>query len=170
MSSLIVTGNTQDNNMFTAQRLMYSLDMNFGAGGATSTPTIVYGDDTTYRFAVRLPNIGILHNLRVLYSAKTTGAATGTVDFRLFRAPFDATDFDPLWDRLYEKNAIPFGVIWEHNMSNSPIHFYNRLAYVGNDPNGSRVANPRNFLWMEIKPNDATVTVPIIKVNLFFEV
>lgn len=171
MSSFIVSGDAQQFNAFTLSRQLYSLDFLLGdPSNGANTPAITFGDASTQQFAIRMPAIGYLQKLKVQYASKTAGDDNGTIDFRLWQTPFDAVDRDPFWDRVYEQKAIRFESVWEQSFTDKPLIFANRIAYIGNDPSDAEVTSPRNFMWLEVKPNDNTVVDPIIRVNLTFEV
>lgn len=166
----IVTSDTQLYNAYTQSKQIFHLHMTLGAGGSGSTPTIVYADADTQRFAVSMPSVGTMREIRVLYESKTGGSAVGTFDFRLYDTPWGASRKE-LYDKIYEKKNIAFQELWQHKIADGGLDFANRVGYNDVNPaNNQEVALPRNFLWMELKPNDATVVAPIVLVKFVFEV
>ena len=160
---------------FVPQKSIYSLDMTYGANTATSTPTIVDTAPGTYRFAIRTPQKGFLQSVRIQYLSHQSGPADAYVDFSLFRTSFSNADFDPFYDRIYEKKQITHENYWEHSFTNNPIPFSNRLGYVGTDPSTNKpVTSPRNFMWIELRPaslsGSPAIVAPIYRVQLFVEI
>lgn len=171
---IMETDATRFNN-FSSTVTAYSPFMKFGdANDTQSTPAILFGNTATQhatqRHAIRMPSYGTLRKIQVYYEAKTAGSDTGTVDFRLYDTPW-GTGRNDIFDLVYEKRSIGFREIWTHTLPSEGIVFANRIAYQGNDPATNREATlSRNFLWLEIFPNDATVNAPIVWVRLFFTV
>lgn len=174
MAIQTLSGDNQTYNAFTLESQKYSVFYKLGGypGDAQSTPKILYGatstETDTQRFAVRMPSIGTLRKVQVYYKSKTAGDANGTFDFRLYETPWGANR-DELFDKLYEKKNIVFGVPWVDVFPDG-LPFANRVGTSDSDPStGKPFTFPRNFLWMELKPNDATVDTPIVWVSMLFD-
>lgn len=168
--STILSSDSQQFNNFTNTRQMYSLDLVFGDGSANGTPTLDPSDPDTYRFAVRMPSLGRLVYAKTYFKSQTAGSAFGDMDFRIFQVPFDEPTRDPIFDLVYEQRGVVHTQQREHNMYDKQLPFGNRVGYLGTDPDGNVVTYARNFMWLEVKPNDLTSVEPIIWVNLKFEV
>lgn len=168
--STILSSDSQQFNNFTNTRTAYSLDLVFGDGSPNGTPVLDPADSDTYRFAVRMPSLGRLEYTKVYFKSQSGGTASGTIDFRIFQVPFDEPTRDPVYDLVYEQSGIVLGQQREQKMTINPLPFGNRVGYLGVDPAGQNVTYPRNFMWVEVKPNDLTSVSPIVWVNLKFEV
>jgi len=168
--SLILSSDSQQYNNFTQIRQLFSLEMILGADTANSTPPLLPGTPSSYQFAIRMPSIGMLHHAKVMFQSQDAGSATGTVDFRIFQVAFDEPTRDPVYDLVFEMREVMIGQHRELKMTNAPLMFANRVGYLTNSPDGKKVTLPRNFLWIEMRPNDSTTVKPIIRLNLKFEV
>lgn len=169
--STIVSSDTQQFNNFTNTRSGYSLDLRLGANTANSTPTIVFGDPATYRFALRMPSLGYFDYIKFFFESQTSGSPVGTFDLRVFQVPWDAPDRHPIYDLVYEMREVMLGTQREHKMTDRPLPFANRVAYLGSPPGETGATTyPRNFMWLEVKPNDPTTVSPIVRANFKFQV
>ena len=170
MGEFIVTSAAQLYNNYTQTRPAYSLDLLFGNGVANgSTPAIDPADVSTQRFAVSMPSLGLFKRIKVLFESQTGGNANGTIDFRLYESPWGGDRIEK-WDILYEKKNIRIGDLWNDSIIHG-LEYANRVAYNGTNPTTNEVVGtPRNFLWVEIKPNDPTADTPLVRVGFIFQV